>query len=386
MKGILTLILTLFITEVFSQIYFTGASKIRMTGNSKIIIHNPQPNGITFVSGSGIIMDNEDSEVILKIGSNSGTFKIPFVTPDGVTLPFEYNITSGGDNSGVISFSSYRTDINNDPRPDEVQQMDNPLYAINRFWVIKPIGYTVKPTGVYTFTYDTTEFVGTFITESQLTAQRYNNIDDLWLDWLYAPTANTVSKTVTVIISNSEDQYPVWTLTDISFPLPIGLARFVMDCDDGILNWVTYTETNNDRFIVEASEFGYDWVRIDSLQGVGTTGFPSYYTYDVSEYDFMYWRLSWVSYDGTVESGPVLVSCFNKPTLPIRIYPNPTRNVLKIINGDNKPYTLMDNIGKLIAKGVITDGEIDMVKFASGQYNLMIYDNNKPIIFKIIKQ
>jgi len=385
MRSILTILFFSITTLTFAQIHFTGSAKMLLHGGAKVLVTNPQSNGITFTSGSGIVMYDESAEVILNIGNSVGTYTIPFITPDNITVPFTYDVTTPGVGGGRISFSSYRTDAINNPRPVEVIQMDDPFYAINRFWIIRPLNYTVKPIGTYIFTYDVNELVGTGITESNLTAQRYNNDDDLWLDWLYAPTANLANKTVTLTVANIEDQYPVWTLTDQAFPLPIRLLRFTMDCETGTINWSTATETDNDRFVIEASDDAYDWVAIDSVNGAGNSIFPSYYSYNSSEYSYLYWRLVWVSSYDVRENGPIIISCYKLPQAAISVRPNPTSGGLMIIGGDGRLFTIMDASGKIIRRGLILDGGIDISDVASGIYVLSVHDSGSTVKFKIIK-
>jgi hypothetical protein len=221
--------------------------------------------------------------VILNIGASTGTYNIPFATESGVSIPFKYIITTPGVGSGEIRFSSWGTSPGNIPVPSSVAHItddfgnDNSLSVIDRFWSVMPVNYATKPQGEYIFGYDVAEIQSpNTITEATLVAQRWNDVDDLWGDWLYSNTANTTNRTVSVLIANSEDQYDIWTLVDLSSPLPIELARFVGYCHDGGVNisWTTWSEIDNSHFILERSDDGLSFEEVSIVDGSGNSNSP----------------------------------------------------------------------------------------------------------------
>lgn len=93
-------------------------------------------------------------------------------------------------------------------------------------------------------------------------------------------------------------------LSTITLPLPVELLDFsAVPAKDQMvsLNWTTATELNNDRFIVERSQNGTEFLPIASVKGVGTTMQAQQYTHqDTQPFEGKnYYRLRQVDMDGT---------------------------------------------------------------------------------------
>jgi hypothetical protein len=95
------------------------------------------------------------------------------------------------------------------------------------------------------------DLIGNTITESSLFMQRWNDINNVWGDWLYSPTADITTNTIRVDIANSQDQFKVWTAVDQGQPLPIELISFKANCSSNKIEWITASETNNELFILQ---------------------------------------------------------------------------------------------------------------------------------------
>ena len=137
--------------------------------------------------------------------------------------------------------------------------------VIDRFWSIDVINYTTKPKGTYTFTYDDNDLVGNTINEPSLFVQRWNDVNNLWGDWLYSPLTNPITNTIEIIISNPQDQYKVWTAVDQGQPLPIELVSFKTDCGSNKIEWLTATETNNEWFILQGTNDAINFTNLDTI-------------------------------------------------------------------------------------------------------------------------
>jgi hypothetical protein len=98
-----------------------------------------------------------------------------------------------------------------------------------------------------------------------------------------------------------------------SSPLPISLVKFEAEklAEKVKLTWVTATEINNEKFIIERASDGQDFTSIAEIKGAGNSK-------ELNEYTFvdanplkgtMYYRLTQVDFDGTSTSfEPVAVN------------------------------------------------------------------------------
>lgn len=185
--------LSLLVCSGFAQVHrlvLNDNSYINISGGAHLVLTNPSPNAITVLgSGGNIISESENDIVNWKIGSNIGTYTVPFTTGTGVKIPLELTLSSSGVGSGEILFSTYTdTDgINNwnnsDYLPTGVSNMfgtngllNNSAFVIDRFWMIASQNYSTTPTGLLSFGYDDLErsASGNTIAPRTLRAQYYN--------------------------------------------------------------------------------------------------------------------------------------------------------------------------------------------------------------------
>jgi hypothetical protein len=353
------------------------------------------------------------------IGNNTGTYVVPFgtneVTP--VNLEFEYDIVNVGTvgSMGRVQFSTYPTTdhTTNLPWPTGVQHMtddfgqNNMDWVLDRYWVVdnnmQSNGYTSNwPRIDYTFTYDDDDWnQGTNqITEAQLVAQRYNDIDDLWLDWLYSDVANAGTNKLTMVLNNDLDYYDVWTLVDNSDPLPIELIKFSANCEasETVINWTTASETNNDYFTIERSQDGSVFEEVAVIDGAGTSGeLNSYEVTDKYPYaGTSYYRIKQTDFDGNFEySDLVAVSCADDNTDfgIISAYDDGNGNMNIAFNaGENDIYTatLYDIQGRLMIEesGRTYAGtnqvKLNVANFARGIYMLTLRNEHKAISKRVM--
>jgi hypothetical protein len=173
---------------------------------------------------------------------------------------------------------------------------------------------------------------------SQLIAQRFNHLDPdglnplswdavnsqwvgggLWGDWRYSTAVNASANSLTLTLTRVEDYFPIWTLADNSDPLPIELARFVGQCDNGsvLITWTTFSEIDNDFFTLERSRNGIDWEIVDVIEGAGNSNVPI--TYMVNDNQSFggtsYYRLKDTDIYGKENYSQVIaVTCGNSAT------------------------------------------------------------------------
>lgn len=144
---------------------------------------------------------------------------------------------------------------------------------------------------------------------------------------------------------------------EVNSPLPVELSHFSASCDEHVeILWVTESELNADKFIVEKSRNGVNWELVDELAAAGNSNSHlSYSTTDKKSYHGVsYYRLRQVDFDGKEKIyGPISVSCTDNGN-NINVYPNPNNGNFTVeINSpsdiEEASLQLFDVTGKLIA-------------------------------------
>lgn len=405
-----------------NQVSITSSS-LDLNSNT-LFIESNSPSAITESSGF-IISETGPSPgygvVDWNIGNTVGTYVVPFgtneVSPTDLELEYDIQNVGTGGSMGRVAFSTYPTNdhTTNLPWPTGVQHMtdefgvnDNTDWVLDRYWVIdndmQSNGYTTTwPLIEYTFTYDEDDWnQGTNqITESRLVAQRYNDVDDLWLDWLYSDLTNASTNKLTVILNNELDYYDVWTLVDNSDPLPIELIKFNANCDRGstMVTWTTASETNNDYFTVERSQDGNFFEEVGVVDGAGTTSqLNSYFLEDKYPYaGTSYYRLKQTDFDGNYDySDMIAVSCSGNDDTEFELvsaYDDGFGNMnIAFTAGENDVYTatLFDIQGRLLIEesGKTYSGtnqvKLNVANYARGIYMLTLRNEQKAISKRVM--
>ena len=210
---------------------------IVITNSANVVIDNTNTNAINVIVGGNIISEGENNRVKWNIGTNTGSYNVPFTTFSHVKIPLSLNITAAGTGTtGFVAFSTYETATDaNTAYPSDVTNMNsscstnNALYATDRFWIIDALSYTTKPTPNITFGYDDAANeigITNTITESMLKAERFNATLGTWetppkLYGLSNPATNVVSGAIVT----PTDFHRSWTLIDTTvMTIPIFIA------------------------------------------------------------------------------------------------------------------------------------------------------------------
>ncbi|WP_400193014.1 Ig-like domain-containing protein [Hymenobacter sp. B81] len=142
--------------------------------------------------------------------------------------------------------------------------------------------------------------------------------------------------------------------------LPVELTRFVATRQgtDVVLDWATASEKNNDRFEVERSLNGTDFVRVGSVAGHGTTAAPHSYRHTDAGAGTLarqlYYRLRQVDMDGTATHSGIRTVEFAASTAPVTLAPNPTTGQLHLDLSSLPGATLTVTVTDLLGRRVLT--------------------------------
>lgn len=100
----------------------------------------------------------------------------------------------------------------------------------------------------------------------------------------------------------SRPSFAIDNITINNSTLPIELLDFTAQNSGSynLLKWSTATELNNDRFEIERSCDGNEWIKLSEIKGNGTTIIQSNYSYiDYNPNVIDYYRIKQIDFDGT---------------------------------------------------------------------------------------
>lgn len=399
-----------FLTFALVFLHLLGFSQARLVLNGGIVniengaylvLDNPNGNAITRLVGGGhIISESENDVVRWNIGQTADTYNIPWGIGASTYLPMSFTTVNNAVGiNGFMDFATYRTPTwkNSDFLPSGVLHvggmgdapgLDISNYVIDRFWLMGMRSYTTKPslTSVQ-FNYQDIEHsvASNTITESDLVAQRYNDIIEDWGPVFFG-SANTALNNVTAPSIANNQIYDWWTLAMSTFPLPIELLVFTgFPVEDQVkLVWETSTEFNNDYYVVERSKDGQNFEFVSTVDAIGfSNNVTPYFTFDPKPYKgISYYRLKQVDLDGRFTYSKVIdVEFGEENNLPlVQIYPNPTNNYLQVAyNSADAPkvfFQMFDATGRLVMENkldvMLGSGRfsLDVSRLAQGSYFL----------------
>ncbi len=117
--------------------------------------------------------------------------------------------------------------------------------------------------------------------------------------------------------------------------LPVELLSFTAEREEDHvkLDWITATEENTEKFIVQRSGDLQNWTEIGEQQAVGFSDLQR--TYQLVDHapalGLNYYRLKMVDFDGYTEFSSNRFVMFEFETTPVQLYPNPARDQFHVI-------------------------------------------------------
>jgi len=128
--------------------------------------------------------------------------------------------------------------------------------------------------------------------------------------------------------------------------LPVELISFeVQNVEDkNILTWITGSEINNERFIIQKSGDGFNWENIGEVQGMGNkVDETHYYFEDEGEiYEKTYYRLKQIDFDQKYDYSPVRMVLSSSSEHSVFVYQ--TNNRINIVGNSEINQVELYNI------------------------------------------
>ncbi len=169
-------------------------------------------------------------------------------------------------------------------------------------------------------------------------------------------------------------------------PIRWGIPLFAQPENDKIiLSGSVLQQENTDRFIIENSNNGIDFIAIAEVRAEGDLDIEKQYQYtDKNPYwGNNYYRIKVIDFDGEFTYSNIAHA--TNTITPIQCYPNPVMNQLMINSSTDSEIDIYSTIGKNILHTVINKGTniISTSDWNVGIYYLKDHQGNK---LKIIKQ
>ena len=210
----------------------------------------------------------------------------------------------------------------------------------------------------------------------------------------------TIPVTVTTVDQNGGVTTQTVNLVLGANPLPVELSAFtaVAKGQDAQLAWTTASEKNNDRFEVERSLTGTDYVRIGTVRGQGTNSAATAYALTDAGIGQkasgqVYYRLRQVDADGTATYSPVRTLTFSKVAPAISLFPNPATSVTQLdltaLPVGAYQVSVLDAAGRTVLSTTLEAGlahALDLRNVASGSYTLLVRGQNGGQVVSLTKR
>jgi hypothetical protein len=239
------------------------------------------------------------------------------------------------------------------------------------YWMIDRSSGT--PNATVELSWDTPESC-TVTDLAALRVARFNGMQ--WLDRGNGVTTGT-TVTGTITTAAVQNLFSPWTLASIngSNPLPITLLHFTARAEGSSvrLDWATGSELNNERFTVERSANGLDFIPVAEMEGAGTSNvLHSYHTFDRSPMRGMnYYRLRQTDHDGTATLSSVEAVHFAGEGRELAV--NSTDGFVQAWHtfSGGSMHQVLDLTGRIVLEGItVQDGRsaITMAGLPAGTY------------------
>ena len=158
--------------------------------------------------------------------------------------------------------------------------------------------------------------------------------------------------------------------------LPVEFAYVGVSQKDGnvIIDWVTYTQTNNEKFEVQRSNDNKDFITIGEVKGAGNSFHKINYKFVDSNIlnGIYYYRIKQTDFDGIYSYSDVM-SINLQNTLNLKVYPNPANEYISVISSNDDSFKLFNTLGTEVGRyQIISDnGNINISKLEPGLYFIL---------------
>ena len=153
------------------------------------------------------------------------------------------------------------------------------------------------------------------------------------------------------------------------------------------LNWSTATELNADKYEIERSADGQNFITTGFVTALNQAGNYIFTDYTPTQ-GILFYRIKEIDIDGRFQYSTTIALKFNTLTLKgISIFPNPAGNSVYITSNSNTPLDkvqIFDFSGKTVFEKQGTVNKIDISSLSKGLYRVKATDRNGEISTKTL--
>ncbi|MFN6945961.1 MAG: right-handed parallel beta-helix repeat-containing protein [Cytophagaceae bacterium] len=180
--------------------------------------------------------------------------------------------------------------------------------------------------------------------------------------------------------------------------LPIELLSFKAE-NMGVdvrLKWVTATEKNNEKFELEYSTDGREFVKVGALDGAGnsSSAVSYYFVHQNPEPGIAYYRLKQIDYDGTYAFSPIRSVNIGQEQL-FSLYPNPADDHIYLLGKAEKglEVEILDVLGRNTLSKSFSNASgnssfpISVAGLTPGVYFVHVFlEGQEPLVIRFVKR
>ena len=168
--------------------------------------------------------------------------------------------------------------------------------------------------------------------------------------------------------------------------LPVTFTKYDVKCNDkgAVLTWSTATEQNSNRFEIQRSTNGTDWITIDNVAAAGNSDVLRNYQYVDLNGGTAFYRIRQVDNDGRFVYTAVKGTNCKVGQFDVTLYPVPTRDKLNVVIKSDKAVRtdlqVVDVSGRIVNRTTtqVNKGNNNIVlnldHLPAGQYMLVSSD------------
>ena len=384
---------------------------------------NPADSAVWSLNGRGIQtpwiandLNNNARPTTLDAGvPDIGAFEVtptslpPLATPSGApTAGATQSFTFAGDTVAKVSWDASLTP----PSALFVRQYTTKPASIGSALYYMYFYNAISASNTGTFGYDLKMYyknawLGTLVNlptatlDGNLTvAQKATPTTSAWAN----VSTGSVDSVLNIVTGQYLSTFGWFTASDITYPVPVNLVDLNANLSGNnvLVNWITASEQNSDRYVVERSIDGAIFAAVGTVKAAGNSNtYQSYLFTDAGAKALiatgtMYYRLAMYDRDGHMEYSKV-VSVSNNNDVDVSLFPNPFNNQLVLnINSNeagNVTVAILDINGKqqysssiAVSKGSNTKVLEGFEGLSSGIYFARINSETSVKVIKLIKK
>jgi len=375
---------------------------VYLTNQQSLLIESDDLQAITFDQGGFIFVDEEDgfttdkeievdsrstvdpfgSAVIWNTGLNTGSFQIPVMTDEGLSIPV---IVSSDQALGEIRISTYETETtgapNNRPLPNDVTNLDfngneAAEYCLDRFWKIES---AINSNVNVEFHYSDNDLANNpLLVESTLKLHKWDEANQNWTELPNSLSTPAENK----IVTTTENPEGIYVAGTVSAVIPVEWLSFNAETNNAFvqLDWATASEINSDYFEIQRSADAQRWNLVGKVAAQGFSNSETDYQYtDQTPYSGVnYYRLKQYDTNGLFSYSDIKKVNLDDARSAMNVYPNPVSGNKMSLSLDQEiavgsAINVYDRIGQVVKQYEVLDSGKNLIELDLQTLNNGIY-------------